>query len=158
MCTGDLAHHSGLTTGRNSDGDLQRDLDAQVDASLRRHLSKPPIAALASEEMHEPQIGSPEGRICVAINPLDGSSNIDINMTVVIIFSILPAPDDLAFALRQPGSAQLAATFSPGQRFNQHACAWLTKLQDSNRRRINTLAGHYCLKANDLTSARQMRR
>ena len=111
IATGDLADASGLTTGRNSDGDLQRDLDVQADAILRRCLSRLPIAALASEEMREPQIGDREAKICVAIDPLDGSSNIDINMTVGTIFSILPAPDDLALAFHQRGSAQLAAGF-----------------------------------------------
>jgi fructose-1,6-bisphosphatase I len=61
--------------------------------------------------MREPQIGDREAKICVAIDPLDGSSNIDINMTVGTIFSILPAPDDLALAFHQRGSAQLAAGF-----------------------------------------------
>ncbi len=111
IATGDLADASGLTTGRNSDGDVQRDLDVQADAILRRCLGKLPIAALASEEMREPQIGDRAAKICVAIDPLDGSSNIDINMTVGTIFSILPAPDDLALAFHQRGSAQLAAGF-----------------------------------------------
>lgn len=111
IATGDLADASGLTTGRNSDGDLQRDLDVQADMILRRCLGKLPIAALASEEMREPQIGDRRARICVAVDPLDGSSNIDINMTVGTIFSILPAPDDLDLAFHQCGSAQLAAGF-----------------------------------------------
>src|SRR3569623_683286 len=111
IATGDLADASGLTTGRNSDGDVQRDLDVQADAILRRCLGKLPIAALAAEEMREPQIGDREAKICIAIDPLDGSSNIDINMTVGTIFSILPAPDDLTLAFHQRGSAQLAAGF-----------------------------------------------
>ena len=47
IATGDLADASGLTTGRNSDGDVQRDLDVQADAILRRCLGRLPIAALA---------------------------------------------------------------------------------------------------------------
>jgi fructose-1,6-bisphosphatase I len=109
--SGQLADASGLTTGRNSDGDLQRDLDVQADAILRGCLAKLPIAALASEEMREPQIGDREARVCVAIDPLDGSSNIDINMTLGTIFSILPVPDDPGLAFRQRGTAQLAAGF-----------------------------------------------
>jgi fructose-1,6-bisphosphatase I len=109
--TGDLADALGLTTGRNSDGDIQRDLDVRADAILRRCLGRLPIAALASEEMREPQIGDRPAKICVAIDPLDGSSNIDLNMTVGTIFSILPAPDDLGLAFHQRGSAQLAAGF-----------------------------------------------
>ncbi|MBI5321869.1 class 1 fructose-bisphosphatase [Bradyrhizobium sp.] len=108
---GALSETSGLATGRNSDGDLQRDLDVQADAILRRCLGKLPIAAFASEEMREVEIGAREARICVAIDPLDGSSNIDINMTVGTIFSILPAPDDLDLAFAQRGTAQLAAGF-----------------------------------------------
>ena len=108
---GALSNSSGLATGRNSDGDLQRDLDVQADAILRRCLGKVPIAALASEEMQEAEIGDPQGKVCVAIDPLDGSSNIDINMTVGTIFSILPAPEDLSLAFRQRGTAQLAAGF-----------------------------------------------
>ncbi len=111
IATGDLADASGLTTGHNSDGDLQRDLDVQADAILRRHLCRLPIAALASEEMREPHIVDREAKICIAIDPLDGSSNIDINMTVGTIFSILPAPGDLAAAFHQRGTAQLAAGF-----------------------------------------------
>ncbi|WP_426424053.1 class 1 fructose-bisphosphatase [Bradyrhizobium genosp. A] len=111
IATGDFADASGLATGRNSDGDIQRDLDVQADAILRRCLGKLPIAALASEEMREQQIGDREAKICVAIDPLDGSSNIDLNMTVGTIFSILPAPDDLGLAFHQRGSAQLAAGF-----------------------------------------------
>ncbi|MGQ0682315.1 class 1 fructose-bisphosphatase [Bradyrhizobium sp.] len=108
---GALSDKSGLATGRNSDGDLQRDLDVQADAIIRRCLGKVPIAALASEEMQEAEIGDREARICVAIDPLDGSSNIDINMTVGTIFSILPAPDDPSLAFGQCGTAQLAAGF-----------------------------------------------
>jgi len=109
--TGQLADASGLTIGHNSDGDLQRDLDVRADAIIRRCLGKLPIAALASEEMREPQLGERDGKICVAIDPLDGSSNIDVNMTVGTIFSILPAPDDLGLAFHQRGTAQVAAGF-----------------------------------------------
>jgi fructose-1,6-bisphosphatase I len=108
---GQFADASGLTTGRNSDGDLQRDLDVRADAVIRRCLGRLPVAALASEEMREPEIIDRAGRICVAIDPLDGSSNIDLNMTVGTIFSILPAPDDLGLAFHQRGTAQLAAGF-----------------------------------------------
>lgn len=108
---GQLCGASGLATGRNSDGDLQRELDIRADAIIRRCLGKIPVAALASEEAREAEICDPHCRICVAIDPLDGSSNIDINMTVGTIFSVLPVPDDVADCFRQPGTAQLAAGF-----------------------------------------------
>jgi fructose-1,6-bisphosphatase I len=111
ISAGTVADASGLASGQNADGDLQHNLDVQADAIIRRHLGKVPIAALASEEMDEAQTGDTGGKVCVAIDPLDGSSNIDINMTVGTIFSILPAPDDLSLAFHQPGAAQLAAGF-----------------------------------------------
>src|SRR5690348_1978044 len=67
---------SSLAAGRNSDGDLQKDLDIRTDAILRRCLGKVPLAAFASEEAREPEIGDRTGKICIAIDPLDGSSNI----------------------------------------------------------------------------------
>jgi len=100
-----------FATGHNSDGDRQRDLDLRADAMIRRALRNVPVAALASEEAAEPEIREGDAKICVAIDPLDGSSNIDINMTVGTIFSILPAPDDLALAFHQAGTAQLAGGF-----------------------------------------------
>ncbi len=108
---GQLSEASGLATGHNSDGDLQCDLDVRADAIIRRCLGRVPLAALASEEMREAALGDPDAKICVAIDPLDGSSNVDINMTVGTIFSILPAPDEPALAFHQRGTAQLAAGF-----------------------------------------------
>lgn len=108
---GQLSENSGLATGCNSDGDIQKDLDVRADAIIRRALGKAPIAALASEEAAEPEIRDPWARICVAVDPLDGSSNIDLNVTIGTIFSILPAPDDLRSAFRQRGTAQIAAGF-----------------------------------------------
>lgn len=108
---GQLSEASDLVTGHNSDGDRQHDLDVRSDAIVRRCLSRIPIAAVASEEMREAEICDPGAKICVAIDPLDGSSNIDINMTVGTIFSILPAPEDLSLAFHQRGTAQLAAGF-----------------------------------------------
>jgi len=100
-----------LTTGRNADGDLQKELDLRADLIIRRALGRVPIAALASEEARDAEIRDPEARICVAIDPLDGSSNIEVNVTVGTIFSILPAPPDLSGAFRQCGTAQIAAGF-----------------------------------------------
>ncbi len=108
---GRLSKSSGLATGRNVDGDLQAELDVQADAIIRRCLDTVLLAAFASEEGREAEISDRTGRICIAIDPLDGSSNIDINMTVGTIFSILPAPEDLSLCFRQRGSAQIAAGF-----------------------------------------------
>ena len=59
---------------------------------LAAGLRNVPVASLASEEMAEPIELNPEGTLLVAVDPLDGSSNIDTNVSVGTIFSILRTP------------------------------------------------------------------
>jgi fructose-1,6-bisphosphatase I len=47
----------------------------------------------------------------VAVDPLDGSSNIDTNISIGSIFSILPTKGDATQTFQQPGSEQIAAGF-----------------------------------------------
>ncbi len=77
------------------------------------------LAALASEEMERPaQIPStfPRGEYLLLFDPLDGSSNIDVNIPVGTIFSVLRCPkgvtdpDEECFL--QTGRAQVAAGFA----------------------------------------------
>jgi len=110
-CRGALAGITGRAEGRNTDGDIQKDLDIRADRIIRTALDPLPIAALASEETTEPEILYPPAPISVAIDPLDGSSNIDTNMSVGTIFSVLPTPRDIRATFLQPGDAQLAAGF-----------------------------------------------
>ena len=77
------------------------------------------LAALASEEMEAPAqipLDQPKGEYLLLFDPLDGSSNIDVNVSIGTIFSVLrcPAgviePDEKAFL--QPGRDQIAAGFA----------------------------------------------
>ena len=77
------------------------------------------LAAMASEEMDQPlgiPVAYPRGRYLLLFDPLDGSSNIDVNVSIGTIFSVLPAPagisedDDRAFL--QPGVNQVAAGYA----------------------------------------------
>jgi fructose-1,6-bisphosphatase I len=96
--------------GQNADGDAQKDLDIRADDIIRRALKSVPYAALASEEASTPEVGDASAPISIAYDPLDGSSNIETNMTVGTIFSILPNdPGHAPFHGR--GSEQLAAGF-----------------------------------------------
>lgn len=97
----------------NRDGDAQKALDLLADERFVQALGKAGVAALVSEERAAPQALDPAGRIVVAIDPLDGSSNIDTNVSIGTIFSILPVVEGAAVetAFFQPGSAQLGAGF-----------------------------------------------
>lgn len=77
------------------------------------------LAGMASEEMDHPSAipgEYPQGGYLLLFDPLDGSSNIDVNISVGTIFSVLRAPDgidprtDAAFL--QPGTAQVAAGYT----------------------------------------------
>lgn len=112
---GPLAGPLGAATGiANADGDGQKALDAVADERFRAALQAAGVAAIISEEQDEPEILRPEGGLAVAIDPLDGSSNIDTNVSIGTIFSILPAnAADLSSpgGLLKPGHAQVAAGF-----------------------------------------------
>ena len=76
------------------------------------------LAGLASEEMDNPHpIPSeyPKGGYLLLFDPLDGSSNIDVNVSVGTIFSVLRCPEGMSgseeAAFLQPGTAQVAAGY-----------------------------------------------
>ena len=99
---------------KNSDGDVQKALDLLTDKLFMEALATAPVAVLVSEELAEPlrlKAGAP---LVVAIDPLDGSSNIDNNVSIGTIISILPSLADAASDaahFMQPGSNQRAAGF-----------------------------------------------
>ena len=103
---------SDIILGTNVDGDTQKDLAARADWLIRRALASASIAAFASEEAAKPEYYDPASRLCVAVDPLDGSSNLDLNMSVGTIFSIMAAPRDVPQAFTRPGTEQIAAGFA----------------------------------------------
>src|SRR5947207_4866768 len=104
----------------NIQGEQQQKLDVYAnDALLYCLSSRDSIGILASEENEEPIIlhhGSPEAKYAVVFDPLDGSSNIDVNVSVGTIFAIHRRPDGDAAAVTenwvlQPGCRLLAAGY-----------------------------------------------
>src|SRR5262249_27646850 len=77
-----------IIVGTNADGDEQKDLDIGADWLIRRALAQASIAAFASEEAAKPELYDPTSRLCVAVDPLDGSSNLDLILSVGLIVSI----------------------------------------------------------------------
>jgi len=77
------------------------------------------LAGMASEEMEGPlgiPVAYPRGKYLLLFDPLDGSSNIDVNVSIGTIFSVLPCPhgsgdcDEHAFL--QPGTRQVCAGYT----------------------------------------------
>jgi fructose-1,6-bisphosphatase I len=97
--------------GINADGDSQKALDVKAEELIIKHLQGGRAAALLSEEQDDLLPLSDAGEIIVAVDPLDGSSNIDVNVTIGTIFSLLPSHGDAAANMLQAGRQQLAAGF-----------------------------------------------
>jgi len=85
-----LQDTSPLPTSTNSDGDTQKPLDIIAHQLFEDELQNTAVGLLASEESEEVILLNEQGSLGVAIDPLDGSSNIDTNLTVGTIFSIFP--------------------------------------------------------------------
>lgn len=113
---GALAGNLGAVVGCNTGGDAQKSLDVVANELVLEALARSPVAFVASEEnegLVELRAGEP---LAVAIDPLDGSSNIDTNISIGTIFSIWPSAETHeatgpAYTLEK-GTAQLAAGFA----------------------------------------------
>ncbi len=103
-----IAGQTGLAGHTNVQGEAQKALDIISNDIVLNHLrANPAVSILVSEELDEAVEMSREGTVIVATDPLDGSSNLDVNVTVGTIFSILP----VAGGPLQKGTAQLAAGY-----------------------------------------------
>jgi fructose-1,6-bisphosphatase I len=111
IADGPLAGITGRVDGTNSDGDQQKDIDVAADDMMRRALRHAPVAAVLSEEAPLPETLHPDAPLCVAIDPLDGSANLENNISVGTIFSIRPRGSDILSTFFEPGTAQCAAGF-----------------------------------------------
>ncbi len=111
VAKGALAGRLGRVTARAGEFDEQKEIDVLANASILAAMKSVPVAAVASEEMPEPMMLDPKAPLLVATDPLDGSSNVDANVSFGMIFSVLPrhpsSTGEAAFL--RPGSHQLAA-------------------------------------------------
>jgi fructose-1,6-bisphosphatase I len=109
-----------VRTSVNVQGEQQKALDVIAnDIMLATCEWGGQLRGMASEELSEPyQIPSiyPRGRYLLVFDPLDGSSNIDVNVAVGTIFSVLRCPDDVEQPsvehFLQSGVAQVAAGYA----------------------------------------------
>jgi len=116
---GDLVGVLGAADSENVQGEQQKKLDViSNDLMIEALQHNGHIAGLASEEMdevHHLPKGARRGNYLVLCDPLDGSSNIDINVSVGTIFSILKAPDGVENPTEadflKPGIEQVAAGY-----------------------------------------------
>lgn len=103
----------GRPTLRAGEFDEQKEIDVLANDQIVAALRAAPVAAVASEELPVPITLDATAPLLVATDPLDGSSNVDANVSFGMIFSILPRHPSSAGeqAFLRPGSHQLAAGF-----------------------------------------------
>ncbi|WLP95123.1 class 1 fructose-bisphosphatase [Psychrobacter sp. M13] len=113
---GALADILGEAGNQNVQGEEQKKLDVLAnDLLLDALASNAHCAGVASEELDNSTPAHADGSLLVLFDPLDGSSNIDINMAVGTIFSILPYQRQGQISVDkdflQAGNQQLAAGY-----------------------------------------------
>jgi fructose-1,6-bisphosphatase len=104
----------------NAQGDDQKPLDLIAnDIMLKSCEWGGHLAGMVSEEMEAPwpiPAQYPHGRYLLVFDPLDGSSNLDVNVTVGTIFSVLRAPEGITDPtpadFLQPGTRQVCAGYA----------------------------------------------
>ncbi len=120
IASGALTGVLGNAGAVNVQGEQQKKLDVVAnDIFLQTNEWGGHLAAMASEELDEPYPIPPQyprGKYLITFDPLDGSSNIDVNVSVGSIFSILRAPVAGKSAetedFLQPGTQQVAAGYA----------------------------------------------
>ncbi len=112
IAEGPFARGLAQTVGDAGGGDVKKFLDVEAHKRFRAAMADAPVAAMGSEEADTAELLNDGAPLVVAIDPLDGSSNIETNVSIGTIFSVLPTaglePDA---ALLQPGRAQVASGF-----------------------------------------------
>lgn len=112
---GSLLGEMGTLAGINSTGEAQKAMDMHANDLLMQALAQAPVAEIVSEEAPDIVAIDPRAPLAVAFDPLDGSANIDTNMPIGTIFSIVPAGQPGEARLRSfggPGTGQVAAGFA----------------------------------------------
>ncbi len=119
IAQGAMLGNLGKAGSENVQGEEQKQLDVIAnDIFLAVNAQAGHYPAMASEELEDVYVvdGAAEGKYLLLFDPLDGSSNIDVNVSVGSIFSILRLPEGTdpsqAAAFLQTGVQQVAAGYA----------------------------------------------
>lgn len=111
ISSGPLGGRLGEEVGANIGGDRQKALDIIADELFAKALAPTPVRWYASEERPNAEQINPEGSLAIAIDPLDGSSNIDVNISIGTIFSVVESRETGQESFLRPGREQIAAGY-----------------------------------------------
>jgi fructose-1,6-bisphosphatase I len=120
--TSSLTGLSGATEAINVQGETQKPLDIlSNDIMIDACKASATVSFAVSEELDSEVAVHADGRHAVIFDPLDGSSNLDVNVTVGTIFSVVPATSSVD--LLKTGRSQIIAGFAA---YGPQTCLVLT--------------------------------
>lgn len=111
IARGGLEERLDEARGENADGDDQKALDLIADAAFLAALPGSGVRFYASEEQEAAIELDPSGGLALAIDPLDGSSNIAVNVSIGTIFAIYPAAETAEASFLRPGREMFGAGY-----------------------------------------------
>ena len=112
IARGGIDEELGHARGTNADGDAQKALDLIADEAFIAALTGSAVRFYASEEQETVCEMAKDGAFALAIDPLDGSSNIDVNVSIGTIFGIYPAAETGEASFLRPGRELVAAGYA----------------------------------------------
>ena len=156
VALGPLAGNHGAAGQTNVQGEDQQKLDVIANnAFLRATEWGGHTAGMVSEELDEPYLlprEFPRGRYLLMFDPLDGSSNIDVNVAVGSVFSIVrtphPGADPTLEDFLQPGTEQCAAGYAM---YGPSTTLVLTVGRGVHAFTLDTTVGEFFLTAENMT-------
>lgn len=111
IARGGLDEALGTARGSNADGDTQKALDVIADDAACAALAGSAVRFYASEEQDEVAEINPAGTMALVIDPLDGSSNIDTNVSIGTIFGLFSAADTGPESVLRPARELIASGY-----------------------------------------------
>ena len=136
-------------TKLNADGDIQKPLDIISDEIILNFLKKSPAAGYASEEQEGYIDFKNNNNFIVFADPLDGSSNIDVNVSIGTIFSIMSKnklPLEKAFI--QNGNHQKSSGFFV---YGPHTTLFITVGEGTSLFALDEIQGKFILIKDNIT-------
>lgn len=116
LSSGGLNIPLSATTGKRTGVDMQKQIDVIANDILISAARSAPIASVTSEELDDVLVIDEDAPLCVALDPIDGSSNTAVGASIGTIFSLLPfsteaSRHDVKVPFFGNGLNQLAAGF-----------------------------------------------
>lgn len=112
IARGGLEQNLSQAAGTNTGGDDQKALDVIADEAFMSALSDSPVRYYASEEQDVVEELNSNGTLALVIDPLDGSSNIDTNVSIGTIFGFYKAADTGETSVLRAGRELLASGYA----------------------------------------------